>query len=67
MPVKRELPAPYRLVLGLTHDTLGYFLPPEEWMTAPVSGYEESVSLGREAGPAWERAAREAAQALAAG
>lgn len=66
MPVKRKLPAAHRLVLGLTHDTLGYFLPPEEWMAAPVSGYEESVSLGREAGPAWERAAREATRALAA-
>ncbi|HXF51956.1 MAG TPA: hypothetical protein VNM43_09770 [Dehalococcoidia bacterium] len=66
MPVKGDLPTPHRLVLGLTHDTLGYFLPPQEWMAAPVAGYEESVSLGREAGPTWERAAREAALALGA-
>lgn len=65
LPVKRALQASHRFVLGLTHDTLGYFLPPDEWMAAPVSGYEESVSLGRGAGPAWERAARDAALAVA--
>jgi hypothetical protein len=67
MPVKGALAAPHRFVLGLTHDTLGYLLPPDEWMAAPVSGYEESVSLGRDAGPVWERAAREASLALGSG
>lgn len=67
LPVKGGLKAPHRLVLGLTHDTLGYFLPADEWMAAPVSGYEESVSLGRDAGPAWERAARDVALAVTSG
>lgn len=65
LPVKDAMAVRHRFVLGLTHDTLGYLLPPDEWLAAPVSGYEESVSLGREAGPAWERAAREASLSLA--
>ncbi len=64
-PVKGAMAARHRLILGLTHDTLGYLLPPDEWLAAPVSGYEESVSLGREAGPAWASAARDASLRLA--
>ena len=31
-------------------DTLGYFLPEDEWMTGRNNNYEESVSFGRRAG-----------------
>lgn len=49
-PLRASLSAPHRLFLGLTNDTLGYFLPADEWMTGRNESYEESVSLGREAG-----------------
>ena len=51
LPLKDALGSPYRLFLGLTYDTLGYLIPADEWMTAPAGSYEESVSLGRQAGP----------------
>lgn len=52
-PLRASMAAPHRLFFGLTHDTLGYFLPEDEWM-APGrnNNYEESVSMGRRAGPA---------------
>lgn len=64
LPVKGSLPARHRLLLGLTCDSLGYLLDPDEWMAAPSSGYEESVSLGKDAGPAWRRTACELSAAL---
>ncbi len=57
-PLRASLSAPHRLFLGLTNDTLGYFIPPDEWMTGRNGSYEESVSLGREAGPVLESALR---------
>jgi hypothetical protein len=51
LPLKEALGSPYRLFLGLTYDTLGYLIPADEWMKAPGGSYEESVSLGRQAGP----------------
>jgi hypothetical protein len=56
LPLKEALGSPYRLLLGLTYDTLGYLIPPDEWMTAPSGNYEESVSLGRRAGPTVQKA-----------
>lgn len=38
------------VLLGLTHDTLGYLIPEDQWMSGRNNNYEESVSLGREAG-----------------
>jgi hypothetical protein len=58
LPIKASLPGPHRLFLGLTNDTLGYFLPVDEWMTGRNGNYEESVSLGPEAGPALATALR---------
>jgi hypothetical protein len=58
LPLKASLPGPHRLFLGLTNDTLGYFLPADEWMSGRNNNYEESVSLGREAGPALAAALR---------
>jgi hypothetical protein len=52
LPLRASMPGPHRLFLGLTNDTLGYFLPADEWMTGRNNSYEESVSLGPEAGPA---------------
>lgn len=51
MPLRASLGARHRLFLGLTHDTLGYFLPEDEWM-APGrnNNYEESVSMGKHGG-----------------
>jgi hypothetical protein len=49
LPLRSALPGSHRLILGLTHDTLGYFIPEDEWMRRPNS-YEETVSLGRKAG-----------------
>ena len=38
--------APHRMVLGLTGDALGYFIPSDEWMTGLNDDGEESISLG---------------------
>jgi hypothetical protein len=52
-PLRASMSAPHRLLLGLTHDSLGYFLPEDEWMMPGRNdNYEESVSMGRRAGPA---------------
>ncbi|HYM16263.1 MAG TPA: neutral/alkaline non-lysosomal ceramidase N-terminal domain-containing protein [Dehalococcoidia bacterium] len=51
LPLRASMTAPHRLFLGLTHDTIGYFVPEDEWMTGRNSNYEESVSMGRRAGP----------------
>jgi hypothetical protein len=45
------------MFLGLTNDTLGYFVPPDEWMSGRNDNYEESVSMGRQAAPTLEREA----------
>ena len=44
------LTARHCLLLGLTHDTLGYLMLDDEWMTGRNDNYEESVSLGQKAG-----------------
>lgn len=50
LPVRSQMLAPHRMILGLTHDTLGYFIPRDEYMTGRNNNYEESVSLGYQAG-----------------
>jgi hypothetical protein len=52
LPLRGAMPGRHRMIFGLTHETLGYFLPEDEWMTGRNNNYEESVSLGRRAGPA---------------
>jgi len=50
-PIKGAMQAKNKFFLGLNGDTLGYFIPTDEWENAPSgSGYEESVSLGEFAG-----------------
>jgi len=46
LEVKQTMTAPHRMVLGLTGDALGYFIPSDEWMTGLNDDYEESISLG---------------------
>lgn len=50
LPLRASLAAPHRLIFGLTHDTLGYFIPQDEFMTGRNNNYEESVSMGFPAG-----------------
>lgn len=52
LPLRDSLRAAHRIFLGLTHDTLGYFVPEDEWMTGRNNNYEESVSPGKHAGSA---------------
>lgn len=50
LPLRASMGSRHRMFFGLTHDTLGYFLPEDEWMTGRNNNYEESVSLGKHAG-----------------
>ncbi len=50
LPLRASLGARHRLFFGLTHDTLGYFIPEDEWLTGRNNNYEESVSMGKHAG-----------------
>lgn len=52
LPIKDAMKAPYRFFFGLTTDTLGYFVPNDEWNTDRNGNYEEGVSLGQSAGDA---------------
>jgi len=49
-PILEHMHAPFRLFLGLSGDTLGYFVPSDEWEDGRHKGYEESVSTNRFAG-----------------
>jgi len=55
--LRERLDAPATMFFGLTNDTLGYFIPEDEWMSGRNNGYEETVSLGPQAAPSLERAA----------
>jgi hypothetical protein len=57
-PLRERLTAPATMFLGLTNDSLGYFVPEDEWMTGRNEGYEETVSLGPRAAPSLEVATR---------
>lgn len=57
LPLRQRLTAPATMFLGLTNDTLGYFVPQDEWMSGRNESYEESVSLGPQAAPSLESAA----------
>jgi hypothetical protein len=52
LPLRASMAARHRLFLGMTHDTLGYFVPEDEWMTGRNNNYEESVSMGKHGGAA---------------
>lgn len=57
LPLRERLTAPVTMFLGLTNDTLGYFVPQDEWMSGRNESYEETVSLGPQAAPSLEGAA----------
>ena len=50
LSIKDAMKAPHRLLLGNTGDALGYFIPSDEWQMGYNDNYEESVSLGPDAG-----------------
>jgi hypothetical protein len=56
-PLRERLTAPATMFLGLTNDSLGYFVPEDEWMSGRNEGYEETVSLGLQAAASLEGAA----------
>jgi hypothetical protein len=47
LPIKAAMTTPFRLFLGLTGDTLGYFVPTDEWLTGRNGNYEETVSINK--------------------
>jgi hypothetical protein len=57
LSLRERLAATTTMFLGLTNDSLGYFVPPDEWMSGRNDNYEESVSLGEQAAPTLEREA----------
>ena len=50
LEILEAMTAPHTMVLGQTGDSLGYFIPADEWNTGRNSDYEEGVSLGQMAG-----------------
>ncbi len=50
LDIKDAMFAPHRMVLGQTGDALGYFIPADEWMMGHNDNYEESISVGSDAG-----------------
>jgi len=49
-PILEHMKAQFKMFLGLNGDTLGYFVPSDEWEDGRHKGYEESVSTNRFAG-----------------
>ena len=50
LPLREAMSTPHGAVLGLAGDALGYFVPSDEWMTGLNDDYEESISVGEQAG-----------------
>ncbi len=50
LPIKDTLDTPFRLFFGLTTDTLGYFIPSDEWESGRNGAYEETLSMGEVVG-----------------
>lgn len=50
LAILEAMTTPHTMVLGQTGDSLGYFIPADEWNTGRNSDYEEGVSLGQAAG-----------------
>src|SRR3984885_130747 len=55
-PIKQMLPAPYRMLIGLADDEIGYIIPKAEWdqkapylQNAPKAWYGEENSVGPDA------------------
>jgi hypothetical protein len=50
LAVKNQMKSPFKLWLGLTGNTLGYFVPSDEWKVGRHKNYEESISLDKHVG-----------------
>ena len=48
--IKEAMTTDHKLFLGLTGDSLGYFVPSDEWFSGRNHFYEELVSPGKAAG-----------------
>jgi hypothetical protein len=48
--IKEAMTTDHKLFLGLTGDSLGYFVPSDEWFSGRNNFYEELVSPGKAAG-----------------
>lgn len=46
LDLKSQMNADLPIVIGLADDSLGYFVPADEWETGRNNDYEESISLG---------------------
>jgi hypothetical protein len=49
LSIKDQMKAPSKLFLGLTGETLGYFIPSYDW-NVPKNNYEEILSMGKDVG-----------------
>jgi hypothetical protein len=50
LAIKQPMKTRSKLFLGLTTDTLGYFVPSDEWQTGRNGNYEEGVSVDKGVG-----------------
>jgi hypothetical protein len=48
--IQGKVSSPAAMVWGLTQDSVGYFVPSDEWMSGRNGNYEEGVSPGQDAG-----------------
>ena len=69
LKLRALLPGPYRFLIGLANDELGYILDPSEFHAPanyfdPGDSYEERMSIGPEMGPALYATAQTLVQAL---
>ncbi len=48
--IKNKMKAPFKCILGMTNNTLGYLIPADEWESGRNKDYEESVSMGKKIG-----------------
>ena len=51
LAIKKRMVGPYKMLIGLGNDELGYIMTDEEWLQ-PMFEYERTVSVGPKAGPA---------------
>ena len=48
--LKQKMKSPFKMVIGLTGDTLGYLIPQDEWNTNRNNNYEEKISVHKKIG-----------------
>ncbi len=50
LSIRSHLHSPHRMILGLTNNSLGYFVGKDEWNSGRNEGYEEGVSIDSDVG-----------------